>query len=209
MPAAVKRLKYLASPQNRKLAYAETDRAYIGLENIESWTGRLVVGENAEFDGIVSLYEAGDVLFGKLRPYLAKVHLAEHAGACSTEALVLRTQSEIVAAYLKYVLLDPKRIDEINASTFGAQMPRASWDFIGNCKLAVPDLDTQKAIAAFLDQETARIDQLIAKKERQVALLDQRARQAVAEIVVGHSADLLRASRPASTTCRAFPRTGR
>ena len=35
MPAAVKRLKYLASPQNRKLAYAETDRAYIGLENIE------------------------------------------------------------------------------------------------------------------------------------------------------------------------------
>ncbi len=196
MPAAVKRLKYLASPQNRKLAYAETDRAYIGLENIESWTGRLVVGENAESDGIVSLYEAGDVLFGKLRPYLAKVHLAEHAGACSTEALVLRTQSEIVAAYLKYVLLDPKRIDEINASTFGAQMPRASWDFIGNCKLAVPDLDTQKAIAAFLDQETARIDQLIAKKERQVALLDQRARQAVAEIVVGHSAD----SAPSVTT---------
>lgn len=171
MPAAVKRLKYLASPQNRKLAYAETDRAYIGLENIESWTGRLVAGENAEPDGTVSLYEAGDVLFGKLRPYLAKVHLAEHAGACSTEALVLRTQSEIVATYLKYVLLDPKRIDEINASTFGAQMPRASWDFIGNCKLAVPDLDTQKAIAAFLDRETARVDQLIAKKERQVTLL--------------------------------------
>ena len=180
-----KRLKYLAVFQNRKLAYSETDRAYIGLENIESWTGRLLPGERSEPEGTVSLYEAGDVLFGKLRPYLAKVHLAEEAGACSTEALVLRPQMSLHPAYLKYVLLDPKRIDEINASTFGAQMPRASWEFIGNCKIFVPDLSTQKAIAAFLDRETSRIDQLIAKKERQVELLHKRAKQAVAELVTG------------------------
>jgi type I restriction enzyme S subunit len=58
-----------------------------------------------------------------------------------------------------------------------------------NNYVAIPDLDTQKAIVAFLDRETAYIDQLIAKKERQVALLDQRARQAVSEIVVGHGSD--------------------
>lgn len=180
-----KRLKYLVVSQNRKLVYSETDHAYIGLEDIESWTGRLLPGERAEPEGTVSLYEAGDVLFGKLRPYLAKVHLAEEAGACSTEALVLRPQRSLHPAYLKYVLLDPRRIDEINASTFGAQMPRASWDFIGNCKIFVPDLDTQEAIAAFLDRETARIDKLIAKKERQVELLHKRAKQAVAELVTG------------------------
>ncbi len=185
MPEIAKRLKYLASPQNRKLAYAETDREYIGLENVESWTGRLIVGEKVEPEGTVSLYEAGDVLFGKLRPYLAKVHLAKASGACSTEALVLRTSSAFSAAYLKYVLLDPQRIDEINSSTFGAQMPRASWNFIGNCKIPVPDLDTQKAIASFLDRETARIDQLIANKERQITLLDQRARQVVTDVVIG------------------------
>lgn len=169
--ATVKRLKYLASPQNRKVAYSETDRPYIGLEDIESGTGRLLPGEREEPEGIVSLYDAGDVLFGKLRPYLAKVHLAKNEGACSTEALVLRSRSDLDDAYLKYVLLDPKRIDEINASTFGAQMPRASWDFIGNCKVPVPDLDAQKAIAAYLDRETARIDQLIAKRSRFVELL--------------------------------------
>ncbi len=185
MPASSKRLKYSAISQNRKLAYSETDRAYIGLEDIESWTGRLLPGERAEPEGTVSIYEVGDVLFGKLRPYLAKVHLAEEAGACSTEALVLRPQRSLHPAYLKYVLLDPKRIDEINASTFGAQMPRASWDFIGNCKIFVPELTTQKAIAAFLDRETARIDKLIAKKERQVELLHKRAKQAVAELVTG------------------------
>jgi type I restriction enzyme S subunit len=185
MSASSKRLKYLAASQNRKLAYLETDRAYIGLEDIESWTGRLLPGERAEPEGTVSLYEEGDVLFGKLRPYLAKVHLAEKVGACSTEALVLRPQRSLLPAYLKYVLLDPKRIDEINASTFGAQMPRASWDFIGNCKIIVPDLGTQEAIAAFLDRETARIDKLIAKKERQVELLHRRAKQAVTELVTG------------------------
>ncbi|WP_179873979.1 restriction endonuclease subunit S [Rhizobium anhuiense] len=179
-------LKYLATPQNTKLAYAETTRAYVGLEDIESWSGRLLSGERSEPEGTVSLYEAGDVLFGKLRPYLAKVHLAEHSGACSTEALVLRARPVFSPAYLKYALLDPKRIDEINASTFGAQMPRASWDFIGNCKFSVPDLETQDSIVAFLDRETARIDELIAKKQRQMALLDQRARQAVSEIVMGH-----------------------
>ena len=92
-PRAAKRLKYLASLQNRKVAYSETERAYIGLEDIESRTGRLVPGEKAQPDGTVSLYEADDVLFGKLRPYLAKVHLAEKAGACSTEIIVLRAKN--------------------------------------------------------------------------------------------------------------------
>ncbi len=189
MSASSKRLKYLAASQNRKLAYSETDRAYIGLEDIESWTGRLLPRERAEPEGTVSLYEAGDVLFGKLRPYLAKVHLAEEAGACSTEALVLRPQKFLHPAYLKYVLLDPKRIDEVNASTFGAQMPRASWDFIGSCKIFVPDLDTQKAIAAFLDRETARIDKLIAKKERQAAVLAEREEATFLGVVTAQSTE--------------------
>jgi len=185
--ASSTRLKYLAVSQNRKLAYSETDRGYVGLENIESWTGRLLPGERAEPEGTVSLYEESDVLFGKLRPYLAKVHLAEEAGTCSTEALVLRPHRALHPAYLKYVLLDPKRIHEINASTFGAQMPRASWAFIGTCKIFNADLATQEAAIDFLDRETARIDRLIANKERQVELLQSRARLAVADLVTGAS----------------------
>jgi restriction endonuclease S subunit len=183
------KLKHVAAPQKQKMAFSECERLYIGLENIESWTARLTIANRAEPDGAVSLFGRDDVLFGKLRPYLAKVYLASEAGACSTEALVLRTRPTYAPAFLKYVLLEQKRIDEINGSTFGAQMPRASWDFIGNCQVPVPDLDTQKAIASFLDRETARTDQLIAKKERQVALLEQRARQAVSEIVIGQGSE--------------------
>jgi type I restriction enzyme S subunit len=53
-------------------------------------------------------------------------------------------------------------------------MPRASWDFIGNLPVLVPPLDEQRAIAAFLDRETARIDALIEKKRRQIELLQEK-----------------------------------
>jgi type I restriction enzyme S subunit len=113
-------------------------------------------------------------LFGKLRPYLAKVSAPKFAGQCSAEALVLRPKPHIDPRFLRYRLVDVGAIDAVNASTYGAKMPRASWDFIGNMRFSIPDLPTQKAIADFLDRETARIDQLIEKKQRLVAVVKER-----------------------------------
>ena len=63
----------------------------IGLEHVESWTGRLMSRpDDGETEGQHSLFRRGDVLFGKLRPYLAKAHRAQRDGACSAELLVLR-----------------------------------------------------------------------------------------------------------------------
>lgn len=56
---------------------------------------------------------------------------------------------------------------------FGATVESIDTRAMMNGRIAVPDLDTQMAIAAYLDRETARIDQLIAKKERQVDLLNE------------------------------------
>jgi type I restriction enzyme S subunit len=93
----------------------------------------------------------------------------------------------IIAEYGYWALLARKA--ELEAAGQGTTFIELGRAKLRSVKLPLPDLDTQKAIADYLDRETARIDQLIAKKERQVALLDQRARQAVNEIVVGHSAD--------------------
>lgn len=173
-PARLQKLKYVAPAVTLKVPFECVDRPYVGLEHIVPWTGQIQDDPDAEPEGVVSLFEPGDILFGKLRPYLAKVALADFAGASSTEALVLRPGKAAWPPYLRYVLSDKKFIDEVNASTFGAKMPRASWDFIGSRKIPTPDIDTQKTIANFLDRETARIDRLIEKKQRLVDLIRER-----------------------------------
>ena len=71
----VKRLKYCAARINEKVDGRESDLPYTGLEHIESWTGRLAISEEiSTSEGQSSRYEPGDVLFGKLRPYLVIAH---------------------------------------------------------------------------------------------------------------------------------------
>lgn len=119
-----------------------------------------------------------DVLFNKLRPYLAKVYHAPFDGVSSGELLCLRSSANVLPRFLFYVASSKAFIDAVNAETFGSKMPRADWEIVGHQPLPLPPLETQKRIAAFLDEKTARIDALIAKKQ---ALLERLAekRQAV------------------------------
>lgn len=168
------KLKYVASPVPTKAFFETVDLPYVGLEHITSWSGEIALDESANPVGVVSLFQPGDILFGKLRPYLAKVSLVDFHGACSTEALVLRPHRGVSARYLRYVLVDVPFIDRVTASTNGAKMPRASWEFIGAQPVPVPDLPTQEVIADFLDRETARIDRLIEKKRELVEKLEEK-----------------------------------
>ncbi|QDU71076.1 restriction endonuclease subunit S [Mucisphaera calidilacus] len=170
----VRRLKYSADLINQKVDGAEADLPYMGLEHIESWTGkRLGQNGDASSDGQANLFRRGDVLFGKLRPYLAKAYAADSEGICTGELLVLRPKAVDQKFLLDYVL-NPDFVTIVDSSTYGAKMPRANWDFIGNLPTLIPPLDEQKAIAEFLDRETARIDALIEKKRRQIALLQEK-----------------------------------
>jgi len=170
----VKRLKYCAARINEKVDGRESDLPYTGLEHIESWTGRLTPSEEiSTSEGQSSRYEPGDVLFGKLRPYLAKAFRAKEHGICTGELLVLRPK-DVSQDYLFSYVLARDFISIVDSSTYGAKMPRASWDFIGDLLLLLPSEAEQRAIAAFLYRETGRIDALIAKKERQIGLLQEK-----------------------------------
>ncbi len=105
---------------------------YIGLENIQSWTGQFVSSDGpATPDGTANTFASSDLLFGKLRPYLAKAFKAEYDGRCSTELLVLRPK-KVARGFLFYHCLTDRFIRIVDSSTYGAKMPRANWDFIGN-----------------------------------------------------------------------------
>ena len=82
------RLKNVVKLKTDRIPGTSKDDGYVGLENIQSWTGKLLSSEksvisledNDEKQNIVNVYSKGDVLFGKLRPYLAKAHLAQYSG---------------------------------------------------------------------------------------------------------------------------------
>ena len=170
----VLRLKYSAALINKKVDGSSSELPYIGLENIESWTGKPVNGtEASKSEGQSNLFKSGDVLFGKLRPYLAKVFYPKNDGICTGELLILRP-NEVVGDFLFYYLLARDFIMIVDSSTYGAKMPRANWDFIGNLPSLIPSLEEQRSIAFFLDRETEHIDSLIAKKQRQIELLQEK-----------------------------------
>ena len=163
------------------------DEIYLALENVESWTGKLrEVGKGVSFNSQVKRFQVGDVLFGKLRPYLAKVTSPNCTGVCVSEFLVLRGRSDgLMPKYLEYLLLSGPIIAVINSSTFGAKMPRADWQFIGGMIQPSPPLAEQVAIAAFLDRETAKLDSLVAKVHDAIELLKELRTALISAAVTG------------------------
>src|SRR5882724_8396310 len=134
---SVERLKY-AAPISAERAYQPPgDLPYVALEHIESWTGKLAAEVEAqEVESTTSIFKPGDVLFGKLRPYLAKVLSVDFAGVCSTELLVLRSNGKIDPPYLAYQLVSSGFIRWIDSMTYGAKMPRANPDQVANTEIA-------------------------------------------------------------------------
>lgn len=176
MPAywEVKRLRYCASLVTIKATESDWQ---IGLENIAGWTGRFVETE-AEFAGDGTAFERSDILYGKLRPYLAKVLVAERPGQAVGDFHVLRPRPTIMSAFLARQLLTRELVSRIDGSTHGSKMPRASWETLADINLPVPPLPEQTAIASFLDRETGKIDALVEEQRRLIALLKEK-RQAV------------------------------
>ncbi|HCG6982080.1 TPA: restriction endonuclease subunit S [Vibrio parahaemolyticus] len=170
----LKKLKYLA-PLIGEKATEKTNP--IALEHIQSWTGKLISSDST-FEGDGTKFKAGDILFGKLRPYLAKVYLTKADGEAIGDFHVMRPISNSYGKFLKSLMLTKDYIATVDASTYGAKMPRASWDFTSNIQLPFCSEVEAEKIANFLDHETAKIDTLITKQEKLIELLKEK-RQAV------------------------------
>lgn len=154
----------------------------VALENIEGWSGRFIPTKG-EFEGEGVAFVAGDLLFGKLRPYLAKAYLANDSGEAVGDFHVLRPSVSIHPRFLQYQILNKPFIDVVDGSTFGSKMPRASWESLGNMPLALPSPSEQTTIASFLDRETSKIDTLIAEQEKLIALLAEKRQATISQAV--------------------------
>ena len=171
----VRRLKMAVELNDKKVeADQEHPVSYVSLENIESWSGRLLpIDPDVVPTGTANAFNSGHTLFGKLRPYLAKACNPDFDGLCSTELLVFKGHGLDRGALL-YFLLSDGFVKLVDSSTYGSKMPRANWDFIGSCVAPIAPRAEQRAITAFLDRETGRIDRLVAKKRELIERLKEK-----------------------------------
>ena len=157
-----KKMKYISNFIQNKYSSDYGLLPYIGLENIASWSGSFI-STNSQYDREQSLIcEPEDILFGKLRPYLAKVYMNDRLCCCSNEFAVIRVNGQN-KRYMWYQLLSHGFIFEIDRSTYGTKMPRANAEFIRNVFVALPSEIEQQKIANYLDKMCAEIDAVLEK----------------------------------------------
>ena len=183
-------LRYMMRRTDRISANEKDDvrRRYIGMAAVEPMTGHLDEPTALEWKAPSSSSSAflrGDVLFGKLRPYLGKSCNPRFDGLCSGEFLVLDGNEDLDNRYLLYLLLAQPMIALADASAVGTKMPRTSWQEVGSVVVPVPPIDDQHIISAFLDEATIKIDVLIQQAGTLIDRLREKRRALITAAVTG------------------------
>lgn len=176
------KIKYLTTIRSESAIYNPEEGKYIGLENVNGYSDN-VVETDTEYDySMQNICKKDDILFSKLRPYLAKVFIAKHNSFCTGEFIVFSSFNGD-RRYLFYSILNPKFIENINSSTYGAKMPRANPQYIFDQQICLPPLADQQRIAEFLDRECGKIDGLKADIQAQIDALEQYKRSIITKAV--------------------------
>jgi type I restriction enzyme S subunit len=144
---------------------ADTE-VYVGLEHIDS--GAFQLNRFGHPDNVTSAktrFRSGDILYGKLRPYLDKAVLADREGICSTDILVFRPKPGVVATYALGLIHSDAFRDNATATTQGVNHPRTSWNGVSSFECFAPPKPEQQKIAAVL----WKMQRAIATQDRLIA----------------------------------------
>ena len=139
------------------------------LEYFEQGTGNLLGWINSsEQKSTKNKFKQGQVLFGKLRPYLEKYWLAEFDGVCSSEVWILDSKNKKCSNEFLFRLVQSNRFIQVTNVSSGSKMPRADWSYVSKFPFLLPPLPEQKTIAkalGLMDKAININNKLIAQKE--------------------------------------------
>ena len=124
----------------------------VELEHVEPETGCLLGWDSSGAQAsIKTSFKRGDVLFGKLRPYLRKYAIAPFDGICTTEILAIHSRNgQVDNQFLFYLMQGNGVFTTVEALSYGTKMPRVSWTDLSDIVLGIPPLPEQQKIAAIL-----------------------------------------------------------
>jgi type I restriction enzyme, S subunit len=147
---------------------------YIGLEHIEKDTGKLLEhGNSNEVKSTKAKFSKGDLLYGKLRPYLNKVHVVNFDGICSTDILVFSKKPYISNQFLGLRFLCKDFVEYASQNVNGVQHPRVSFETLSEFPLSLPPLNEQKRIVAKIEALQERSQRVKTELDAIKPLLDQ------------------------------------
>lgn len=138
---------------------AGDDRAYVALEHMATDAVALLGHDRAgSATSAKTIFNEGDLLFGKLRPNLRKCVMAPFDGVCSTDILALHAKNGAVPSFLLSLLHSARVMGFAKRTAIGTKMPRTSWEQLSQCAVLVPPKPEQIWIAEMLDSVDAAID---------------------------------------------------
>lgn len=162
---AMSTLGEIVSPSKEKVEPDERpDAPYLSLEHIESGTARIIGhGVGSDVASTKAVFRAGDVLYGKLRPYLNKVCIPDFDGICSTDILVFPKSEFVNSHYLLLFLMLPSVVAYANHNMSGVQLPRISFQKLADLDMPLAPVAEQKRIVAKVE---ALLERANAARER-------------------------------------------
>ncbi|WP_410507470.1 restriction endonuclease subunit S [Methanosarcina hadiensis] len=136
---------------------------YVGLEHISKDQGTLTKDVKVDvINTVKNSFKRGDLLYGKLRPYLNKVYLANEDGVCSTDILVFESTPSLNLNYSKYFFLSYKFVNDMTHNSSGVNLPRVSTKYLQEYPFPFPPLPEQRAIVSKIEQLFSELDNGIA-----------------------------------------------
>lgn len=133
------------------------------LEDIEKVTSKLlnkVIFAERPFKSSKNRFSQGDVLYGKLRPYLDKVIVANEPGVCTTEIIPITSYGNIYPEFLRLLLKAPNFITYANSSTHGMNLPRLGTEKAQHAVIELAPIQEQLRIVSRVDKLMSLCDQL-------------------------------------------------
>lgn len=179
-----RRLKYAATINDESLPEAtepDYELQYIDIGNVDSYgTVHDVVA--FKFEEAPSrarrITRHGDVIVSTVRTYLQAIAPIENPPEnliVSTGFAVVRPKGSLFdARFCKYAVREKHFLWEVESRSTGVSYPAINASDLADIRINLPDIETQRLIADYLDRETARIDALVAEKEKMLALLEEK-----------------------------------
>jgi len=147
-------------PTNEKIEPSKTQEiAYLGLEHIDKNNGKIIsMGSSKTVKSTKNKFYKGDLLYGKLRPYLNKLYIAEFDGMCSTDIMVFSPNKNYSIRYFLYRFLSMDFVRFASMNMTGVQHPRIDYDMLSKYLIALPPLLEQEKIIDIVSRLFSNID---------------------------------------------------